>query len=84
MLAEMWNKRLLQYCSIPCVSNNQKGDNYMRKKVLSVILMIGLVASMIGCGSSEQEKTAVNVSAEPTESEEVENEAVKTVYGSIM
>lgn len=48
----------------------------MRKKILSVILTVGLTASLIGCGSSNEEKADTSTKAESVTSENVESEPV--------
>lgn len=46
----------------------------MKKKFLSVILTIGLITSIVGCGVNEEEKNAVNAEAESAQTQKVENE----------
>lgn len=48
----------------------------MRKKMLSIILMTGLVASVIGCGSSNEEKAVTSTKIESVASETVESEPI--------
>lgn len=48
----------------------------MRKKMLSIILMIGLVVSIIGCGSSNEEKAVTSTKVESVVSESVESELI--------
>ncbi len=46
----------------------------MRKKMLSIILMVALVASLAGCGNSNEEKAATSAKTESSATEIVENE----------
>ncbi|MCM1236845.1 MAG: hypothetical protein NC489_42760 [Ruminococcus flavefaciens] len=48
----------------------------MRKKMLSIALMVALVASVAGCGNSNEEKTVTSTKTEYDASETVENEPV--------
>lgn len=48
----------------------------MRKKMLSIILMVVLVASLAGCGSDNEEKAATSAKTESSATEIVENELV--------
>lgn len=52
----------------------------MKKKILSVILTIGLIASIAGCGNKEKAEenvnTDINVETESSETEAAENESV--------
>lgn len=45
----------------------------MRRKILSVMLIIGLIISIAGCGASKEEKKAVSKDIEITQSETAEN-----------
>lgn len=48
----------------------------MRKKMLSIILMVVLVASLAGCGNSNEEKVDTSAKTESSATEIVENEPV--------
>jgi len=48
----------------------------MRRKILSVVLTMGLLVSAVGCGASEEEKKAVNAEVESAQAETEEKEDV--------
>jgi len=48
----------------------------MKKKIISIILIAGVVASLVGCGSSNKKNVAVSTEAESVEAETIENESV--------